>query len=385
MNTGTPADLAPRLRSAADAIRDEQLARLREITALDAPSGDSRTLKPVEELLVSWLTELGGSPVLHPGPAGSCIEARFEGSGGSHRQRVVLCHFDTVWPSGTAASRPLRLDGDRISGPGVLDMRGGIVAALGAIEILLDLAALADPVTVVLTPDEETGSRSSLEVITRAARSAEIVLVPEPALPGGALKTSRKGWLSYELHTRGRAVHAGLEPESGINAIDEMVDQLVELRQLVRGDVGTTVSCGLIRGGTEVNVVPDRAVANIDIRVPDRSEETRVRGFLDGLNPVRADAGLTVELLHSRPPLERSPAIAAAAARASELGRLLGMKVGEGDAGGVSDANIAAAEGAVVLDGLGPVGGGAHAVDEWVSRDSITDRTALIALLLAAS
>jgi glutamate carboxypeptidase len=265
----------------------------------------------------------------------------------------------------------------------VLDMRGGIVAALGGIELLDELGALRRPVRVLLTPDEETGSLASHELIAKRAREAAIVLVPEPALPGGALKTSRKGWITYRLRVRGRAAHAGLEPEAGVSAIDELTDRLLELRGLADRAAGTTINCGLVSGGSAANVIAERAEAELDVRVANAAEEARVRGAFEGLRPFRPGAELRVEELHSRPPLERSPAIAAAADRARELGRLLGLDLAEGAAGGVSDGNLAAAEGVPVLDGIGPEGAGAHAADERVSLASLVERTALIGLLIA--
>jgi glutamate carboxypeptidase len=182
---------------------------------------------------------------------------------------------------------------------------------------------------------------------------------------------------------RGRAAHAGLEPEAGVSAIDELVDRLTELRALADPTLGTTITPGVISGGSASNVIAERAEAEIDVRVPTAAEEARVRAAFAALRAARPGAELEVTELHSRPALERTPAIAALAERARMLATTLGLELGEGSAGGVSDANLAAAEGVVVLDGIGPEGSGAHAIDERVSIDSLVERTALIALLIA--
>jgi glutamate carboxypeptidase len=361
--TDRAAELAPRLAAAAAARRADLVESLRLISSLDAPSSDPATLAPVAELLESWLASLDGRVIRHASAAGPQIEAEFGPPAAADEGVLVLCHYDTVLPAGTVATRPFRVEGEVAHGPGVLDMRGGIVATLAALELLGELGALRRHVRVLLTPDEETGSRASRELIASRAREATIALVPEPALPGGALKTARKGWIIYRLRVRGRAAHAGLEPEAGVSAIDELVDRLIDLRRLADPAVGTTINSGVVRGGSAPNVIAERAEAEIDVRFPDVPEEVRVRDAVAAL--------------------ARTPAIAAAAERAGVLGSLLGLELGEGSAGGVSDGNLAAAEGVPVLDGLGPEGGGAHAVDEHVSLPSLVERTALIALLIA--
>jgi glutamate carboxypeptidase len=380
--TDRVAELAPRLAAAAAARRADLVESLRLISSLDAPSGDPATLAPVAELLEWWLARLDGRVTRHASAAGPQIEAEF-GPSAADEGVLVLCHYDTVFPAGTVATRPFQVEGEIARGPGVLDMRGGIVATLAALELLGELSALRRPVRVLLTPDEEIGSRASRELIASRARDASVALVPEPALPGGALKTARKGWIIYRLRVCGRAAHAGLEPEAGVSAIDELVDRLIDLRRLADPVVGTTINHGVVRGGSAPNVIAERAEAEIDVRFPDATAEARVRDAVAALRPARPGAELAVEELHSRLPLERTPAIAAAAERAGALGSLLGLELGEGSAGGVSDGNLAAAEGVPVLDGLGPEGGGAHAVDEHVSVPSLVERTALIALLLA--
>ena len=376
------AELAPRLAAGAAERRAQLIEALRRISSHDAPSGDPVALASVADLLESALGDASGRASRQASPAGPLLEAEFGPPAGAGEGVLVLCHYDTVWPAGAVAERPFRIEGGFAHGPGVYDMRGGIVATLGALELLGELGALRRPVRVLLTPDEETGSRASRDRIVARSREAAIVFVPEPALPGGALKTARKGWIAYRLRVRGRAAHAGLEPEAGVSAIDELVDRLTELRAFADPELGTTISPGVIAGGSATNVIAERAEAEIDVRVPTAAEEARVRTAFGALDATRPGAELEVRELHARPPLERTPAIAALAERARSLAAMLGLELGEGSAGGVSDANLAAAEGATVLDGIGPEGRGAHAVDERVSLDSLVDRTALIALLM---
>jgi glutamate carboxypeptidase len=364
----------------AERARAELVERLLRLTAVDAPSGDPGTLAAAAEIFGAELGSLGGAVERHERSGIVHLSTRLGPARGQHR--LVLCHYDTVWPAGTAAERPGRVEDGRISGPGTFDMRGGIVAALGALR-LIGPDALPAPVVVLLTGDEETGSASSRELILDLARDASLVLVTEPPLPGGALKTARKGWSAYTLEVAGRAAHAGLEPERGVSAIDELLALLREVTALRDPGAGTSVNIGTVRGGTLRNVVPAEAAAEFEIRATTAAEQRRTAQALDALETRCEGASLTLTRHHSRPPMERGPQVAAAAERARELARTLGIELGEGAAGGTSDANLIAPLGVPVLDGLGPDGGGAHALSEHVLVDSLVQRTALIALLLA--
>lgn len=373
--------LAHELRASAGAARDELVALLLALARVDAPSGgEPDALRQAEAQLVAELLDVGAEVTRHATDAGAVLEASLGPATGE--PVLVLCHYDTVWPAGTAAARPPRERDGRVHGPGTYDMRGGIVAALGAVRLLGP--RLRRPLRFLITPDEETGSAASRELIVRHGQDAAAVLVTEPPLPGGALKTARKGWATYRLETSGRSAHAGIEPERGVSAIEELVDALVAVRALADPAAGTTVNVGVVEGGRLPNVVPDHAAATLDVRAVTASEQERVDGALTALAPVRAGASIMVTQLHGRPPMERTPQIAAAAARARELAVLLDVTLGEGSVGGTSDANFLAPLGVPVLDGLGPDGQGAHAVDEQVSIDSLVERTALIALLIAA-
>jgi glutamate carboxypeptidase len=353
------------------------VADLLALSAHDAPSGDAAASAGAVDWLAERLGGLGAGVARHETSTGVVLDARL--GPGDGPPVLILCHYDTVWPAGTAAERRAREDGGLVRGPGVFDMRGGIVAALAAVE---SAAPLERPVRILLTPDEETGSRGSSELIAEVAGGAAVALVPEPPLPGGALKTSRKGWAGYRLRVAGRAAHAGLEPEAGASAIDELVDRLLDVRGLARPEAGTSINAGVIGGGSAANVVADSAWADLDVRAETVAEQERVHGALAGLAPSRARTSVSLETRVMRAPMERTPAIGAAFERAREIAAGLGIELAEGAAGGASDGNLVAPLGVAVLDGLGPEGAGAHALDERVRIDSLVERSALIAALI---
>jgi glutamate carboxypeptidase len=237
-------------------------------------------------------------------------------------------------------------------------------------------------VVVLSTSDEEIGSASSRQLIEDTARKADAVLVLEPAATGGAIKTARKGIADFTLDIDGRAAHAGVEPEKGISAIDELAHQVLALRALAAPELGTTLNIGVVHGGTRPNVVAAHARAEIDVRFSQAAEAERVVNGIRALRPRLP--GATVRILGGvdRPPMERSPAVAALAALAMRLARELGFDLTETSTGGGSDGNFTAALGVPTLDGLGPDGGGAHADSEHLLIDSWIRRTQLLARLL---
>jgi glutamate carboxypeptidase len=378
----SPQALADELARSARELRPRLIELVLSLAALDAPSGaGARALGPAADCLAGELTTLGGRLTRTPGPQGELLELELGGPDNG-RPVLVLGHYDTVWPAGTAVRRPAREQAGSISGPGVFDMRGGIAAALTALS-LLGAERLSCRTVLLFTPDEETGSATSRERIVELGRQARCVLVLEPPLPGGRLKTARSGWAAYRLQARGRAAHAGIEPERGVSAIDELCDALLATRVLADPERGTTINAGVIAGGTLVNSVAAEAHALLDLRVRTAAEHQRVDRALAALAPSRPGAELTLECLHLRPAMERTPAIAAAYEHARSMAALLGLELGEGSVGGTSDGNLLAPHGVAVLDGLGPDGGGAHAEGEHIHIDSLVERAALIALLLA--
>lgn len=349
---------------------------LAELCAIDAPTGDAAALEATGDLLAHRLAALGVEVVRHPG---GTVEGRVRGAGGG-RPLVIACHYDTVWPAGTAARRPLRIAGDTAYGPGVFDMRGGIAAALAGLGAALAVGPIERPVRVLLTPDEESGSQSSRALLEAAGREAEVVLVPEPPLAGGGLKTSRAGVLTYDLRVEGRASHAGLDPDAGISAVHALARIVCTLETLARPELGTRLNVGVVRGGTEPNVVAAEASALVDVRVLRMDERDRVVAAFGELDAAPARASVT--LLGERPPMERTPAIAAAVERARAVAGRIGQELPEGHAGGASDGNFLAPLGVAVLDGLGADGAGAHAEDERILLPALERRAALIAALI---
>lgn len=379
-----PELLPGRLLDWAHEHKDLLVGELLRLTEVDAPTSDRDALETVATMLENTITEWGGELVGRwPTEAGPHLEARFGPKRSDRAEPLLLCHYDTVWPLGTVLERPPRLEAGLVHGPGVYDMRGGLVAGLGALRALQELGALSRPVSVLLTADEEQGSPTSQALITRRGQAASLVVVPEPAMPGGGLKTSRKGVCTYRLQTRGRAAHAGNEPTAGVSAVHALIRVLNRVLEFADEEQGTTVNVGVIQGGTLSNVVAEQASADVDIRVGTMTELDRLVAKFAELGGTDFGAKLEADQLEARPPMERTPAIAAAAARVQELARRLGLDISEGAVGGGSDANFIAPYNVPIIDGIGPEGGGAHALGEHVSVSSMLERCALIGLVLA--
>ncbi|MFE2043858.1 M20 family metallopeptidase [Streptomyces sp. NPDC059477] len=359
-----------------DARTRRMVRRLAELVGCESPSGHRAGLESCYDLLEGWAPEgLGearrvvrdGVPHLYwPGPGGS--------------PRVLLLgHADTVWPLGTLTQRPFREDGDRLSGPGVFDMKAGLVIALEALALVGDLGGVG----VLVTGDEETGSVTSRALLEEVARDASAVLVLEPS-DDGAVKTARKGAAFYQVAFRGRAAHAGLEPERGANALIELAHQVIAMGELSDPAAGTTVTPTRARAGTAMNVVPDAAELWVDVRAWTAGELLRVEDRLKNLTARTPDVAVTVTGTVNRYPLEpeRSASLLRVA-RAVAAARGL-PEVGAVRVGGASDGNFTAALGVPTLDGLGPVGDGAHAVHEWVQAGSLVRRAELVAGIVEA-
>jgi glutamate carboxypeptidase len=290
---------------------------------------------------------------------------------------LVLGHHDTVWPVGSLAEHPWSVQGGVVRGPGCFDMKVGVAMALHALAALPDRAG----VTLLVTGDEELGSPSSRELIEAEAAGCVAALVLEAAADGGAVKTARKGVSQYQVHAHGRDAHAGLEPHRGVNATVELAHQILAVTGLAAGD--TTLTPTLLSAGTAANTVPAEGAFAVDVRVPDAAEQLRVDAAMRALRPVLPGASLTVNGGPNRPPLAAAASaglFAHAAALAAELGlpALTGAAVG-----GASDGNFTAGVGTPTLDGLGAVGGGAHAADEHVLVEPLPGRTALVTALIA--
>jgi len=304
--------------------------------------------------------------------------------GAGDRQVLLLAHMDTVHPLGSLESMPWTRSESHLYGPGVLDMKISIAMALTALAALNERGPLEKRVALLCTSDEETGSHASRKLIEELAAESTLVLCLEPALPGGALKTWRKGILNFQLEAHGAAAHAGSEIANGVNAILEMAYQVQRVSQLGDDDKGTTVNVGVISGGTRSNVVPQHCRARIDVRAMDHAEGERVRRAMEALSPQVEGARLQVRGGWNRPPMERNETMLETFRWARDIGRELGLELDEGGTGGGSDANFVARLGVPLLDGLGALGRGAHTSDEQVEIGSLPERTALLAALLHA-
>jgi glutamate carboxypeptidase len=339
---------------------------LRELVELESPTGDTVELR---ERMAGELAALGGTPVAD----GEHLRADFDGEG---RPLLLLGHLDTVWPRGTLATMPWRVEGDRAHGPGSYDMKGGLVVMLEAIRI----AQTDRLLRAVLTADEEIGSPSAREMLARAAAGAAAALVCEPPTSHGDLKTARKGIGRFSLRVTGRAAHSA-DPRRGVSAIEELARLTLRLHALT-DDSGVTANVGVVSGGTRENVVAAEATALVDVRVPTLAERERVERMLRDLEAEAEGATIEVGGGWTRPPLERSPGAAVLFHRAREHGRALGLDLREAAVAGGSDGNLVGALGVPVLDGLGAEGGGAHALREHVLVASLTVRAQLLARIL---
>ncbi|MBF0034392.1 M20 family metallopeptidase [Citrobacter sp. Cpo090] len=292
-------------------------------------------------------------------------------------QTTILGHFDTVWDKGILS---LREEEGKWYGPGILDMKAGMVQSIWAVRALKELGLLNDKRIVFLcNSDEELGSPSSKEWITRNAIGSEQVLVVEPATTHGDLKIARKGTGRYRIAITGLAAHAGNNPGEGVSAIEEMAFQILKLRELNDPERGTTVNVGIVRGGTRVNVVADHAELEIDTRVENQSEAARIHDAITRLTPHLSGSQLRIEGGQTRPPMERSSASEQLFEKAQKIAEMLGITISAKSAGGGSDGNFTAALDIPTLDGLGATGAGIHALHEHILPENIITRTALVA------
>ena len=363
------------------ANHDWLIELIEALVAIESPSGDPAAVNRCGAELASRLEATGGTVSrIASATAGDHLRASF---GAGERQVLLLGHFDTVWPIGQLTQMPLKREGGRLHGPGVFDMKAGIGLAMLATRALLDCGALSNARIVMLwTTDEEVGSTTSRALIEVEAAKSDAVLVFEPSLPGGALKTSRKGVGQFEMVARGVSAHAGLDPGKGVSAIRELAHQIIAIDDLQDPASGVTLTAGVISGGSRTNVVPAEARATIDARAVTRSDAERVERALKALQPRIAGARLEVSGGFDRPPLERTAAVAKLFEEARTVAAEIGIALEEGSAGGGSDGNFTAALGVPTLDGFGAIGDGAHAIHEHVVIDALVPRAAVISGVL---
>lgn len=357
----------------------------RQLVEIESPSDVKQAVDRVGTVIASRFSELGGRVQVHLAERfGNQLQIDFAGPRG--RQPVLLLgHMDTVYPIGTISKMRCRIAKGRLMGPGVLDMKAGIALAFHVIEAMLRWGGgkLPRPVTALFVSDEEVGSASSRRTTERLARRSAAVLVLEPAFGlHGAVKTARKGVGEYQLKITGKPAHSGLDFEKGQSAIVELARQILEIEKLVDAKRGITLNVGKISGGTRANVVPAEASASIDLRVATVADAKEIDRELRALRPRNPQCALALAGGLNRPPMERSPGVAALYEKAREIAGDLGFKLQEAAVGGGSDGNFTAALGIPTLDGLGAVGEGAHAPHESVVIAELPQRAALLAGLI---
>lgn len=363
--------------------RRELTETLKTLAGFESPTGDKRAVDACSEHIVSLFQTFGASILRHPrSQTGDLytMDLFFEREKDKRAPLLILLHSDTVWPVGRISSMPIREQGERLSGPGVLDMKAGIVMALAAVKAFRDTEnTTVRPLRLFLNSCEETGSPDIEPLLRDLAGNAAAILCLEPSLPGGALKMRRKGRIVGRLVCRGLSAHAG-HPEKGVSAVDELSRQLRRLHRIRRG--GTTVNPGVIAGGQAVNVVAEEAWAQLDIRFWTAFEEDRVTDYFQNLEAALPGARVAFHLESRIPPMAFSPASRRLFFRAVKIAQAMGLKLHRGKSGGGSDASQIADCGVPILDGLGPDGDGIHAPHEFVLIPSLIDRTALLFELL---
>ncbi|UMO99742.1 M20 family metallopeptidase [Amycolatopsis sp. EV170708-02-1] len=351
---------------------DAMIEDLRTLVEIESPSGDIEALTASAEAVAALVeARLGGAATLVESAAGPHVRW----SGGGEPRVLILGHHDTVFPVGTLARRPFAVADGRVTGPGVFDMLGGLVQAIHGLAALGDLSG----VEILVTADEETGSHESRALIEDRARACGAVLVFEGAADGGGLKVGRKGCGTFEVVVTGRASHAGLEPEAGVNALTEAAHQVLAIAALDRPGAGTSVTPTVASAGTASNVVPASATVVVDVRVESAEEKARVEAGFAALTPRLEGAGVEVRGGIHRPPMPESAAADLFAVAERLLPGVAGVAVGGG-----SDGNLTAAIGVPTLDGLGAVGGGAHADHEYLLVESMVERAGLVTGLVKA-
>ena len=363
---------------------EAQIVRLsRELVAEESPSTDRAALERCARVLAARLGEAGATVErVDGGSTAAHVLAEWRGDG---PPVLLVGHFDTVWPVGQLARMPLEEKEGRLFGPGVLDMKAGLAIGITAARVVSsDRTGGKRPrIRLIATTDEEVGSGSSRAIIETLARESAAVLVLEPALPGGAVKTARKGVGEFEIVAEGISSHAGADPGAGASAVHELARQIVSLAGMTDAGRGLTVNVGVVEGGTRSNVVAERARAFVDVRIARLEDAAAVERALAALRPTDARVRLTVAGRINRPPMERTPGVARLYALAQDVARDMGRTLAEGATGGASDGNFTAALGVPTLDGLGAVGEGPHALHEHVVIKELGPRAALVAGLLA--
>lgn len=367
-----------------EARRKAMLAFLEALVRTESPSRVASAQLPAFNLLTEKLRTLGYYAFHVPGrQTGGYLFARPLRRRKGRPLQLMVGHCDTVWSLGTLETMPVRQENGQMRGPGVYDMKAGLTQIVFALQTIREMGLEPDVTPVVLiNSDEEIGSRESTTAIRRLARISKRAFIMEPPLGlDGKLKTARKGLGRFTLTVKGRAAHAGLDPEKGVSAIVELSHQIQQLFALNDAEKGITVNVGMIEGGVSPNVVAPESRAVIDVRVPTQADAARITQQILALKPLHPDVKLKIEGSIGRPPMEKTERNQALWQTARQKAEQMGLKLEEATAGGGSDGNTTSLYTAT-LDGLGTTGDGAHAAHEFIFTDQLTERTALLALLL---
>jgi glutamate carboxypeptidase len=378
--TSSPAALLRYFSSRQESL----LAGVRALVEQESPTRDAVATTAVIEKLKTRLDAIGATTKLHKTERGTHLLSRMTfGQSFDAGPVLLLGHVDTVWPLATLTSRPFRVENGCAFGPGIFDMKSGVEVMFAALEAIhaLELQPGRE-IRMFLSCDEESGSTTSRDLITAVASDCVAVFVLVPSLPGGKVKTARKGIASYEVIARGISAHAGLDPEKGISAISELACQILALHALNDLKQGITINVGVISGGTLSNVVASEARAEVDVRFRSKAQGEEISRRIESMQPVQTGAQIEFRGGIDRPPLERTPAVVTLFDRARSIASQLGFDLGEGESGGASDGNFTAAQGIPTLDGLGVEGDGAHATHEHIVVADLPRRAALITALL---
>lgn len=361
--------------------QDRIATTIRELVEIESPSDNKQAIDRIAAFLAQKFEALGGRTQLHRSDDfGDSLQIDFVGNA-SRKPVLLLGHYDTVYPLGTLANMPCKIENGRMHGPGVLDMKSGIALVLHAIEALRAWhGALPRPVTVFLVSDEEVGSHSSRKITEALAKESAGVLVLEPAAGlKGAVKTARKGVGEYTLRVKGVAAHAGLDPGKGHSAILELSRQIAAIAKLNNLRQGVSVNPGVIQGGTRTNVVAAEASVGLDVRIKQAKQAAALNRKLRSLKPFDKHCKLEVTGNINRLPMERTPGVAALYKKAQQIASQVKWNLEEASVGGGSDGNFTAGMGIPTLDGLGGVGDGAHAVHEFIVISELPRRALLLA------
>ena len=375
--------MQPDLRAIYEARLDRMVGLTRDFVAIESPTDDKAAVDRLGRRIAEELRQAGAEVFVHPREAvGDIVEARWHADRPS-RPLLVVGHLDTVHPLGALAENPIRLEGGRLYGPGAYDMKASLAVVIETVRGLREQSLFPErPVIALMTTDEESGSLHSRELIEQVAANAALALIMEAALPDGSLKTWRKSVGRFVIRAHGVTSHAGGAHESGLNAVEEMAHHVLALQRMTDYQAGTTVNVGVIRGGTRGNVVPGFCEVQVDVRAMTAEEMARVTAAIYGLKPVLPGARLEIRGGFDRPPMERNHRMLDTFAQAAQIAAQYGMTLRESGTGGASDGNYTAAVGTPTLDGLGPLGDGAHSEREYVLVHTLPRSAALLAALL---